>query len=133
MRAKSFPVLIALLLTACAAPVLGQATAAVRTPVQHPPFTAEFKLTSVQTLADGTTITRETTELQSRDSASRSMTSITDTTSGAHPAVTRVTVNDPVANARISWNSLVKIAHSVQLPPRGQHGCWSSDSGQFSI
>jgi hypothetical protein len=45
------------------------------------------------------------------------MTSIIDTTSGAHPSVTRITVNDPVANVLISWNSLIKKAHEVQLPP----------------
>jgi hypothetical protein len=133
MQAKSFPLLATLSLTVFAIPALGQATGSGRTPVQHAPFTAEFKLTSVQTLADGTTITRETTEVQARDSSSRSMTSITDPTSGAHPSVTRITVNDPVANVRISWNSLIKRAREVQLPPGDQQGCWSSDSGQFSI
>ncbi len=75
MQAKSLPLLTALSLTAFVIPALGQATGSSRTPVQHPPFTAEFKMTSVQTLSDGTTITRETTEVQARDSSSRSMTS----------------------------------------------------------
>ena len=37
------------------------------------PYTAEFKVTHVQTLADGSTITRETSEVRARDSQGRTL------------------------------------------------------------
>src|SRR5450631_2906597 len=53
----------------------GGQTAAARplmpTKVQRQVYTAELKVTSVQKLADGTTITRETKEMRARDSQGR--------------------------------------------------------------
>ena len=64
MRAVVFVLLLAL--PACAQFVHGQAA-----PVQ--PYTAEFKIATAQTLANGTTITRESKVVMARDSQGRTM------------------------------------------------------------
>jgi hypothetical protein len=96
-------------------------------------FTAEFKITNVQTLADGTTITRESTEVVALDSQGRHMTSTTNVqgVNGSEP-ITHVNVNDPVANTQMNWNSRTKKATGYKLPaPEQRNGCWSTDSGDF--
>src|SRR5580698_8640269 len=62
------------------------------------PYTAEFRITRVQTLADGTTITHEATEVTARDSQGRTMSSSSSTSPTGDQAVqTNVNINDPVA------------------------------------
>lgn len=99
------------------------------------PYTAEFKTTTVQTLADGTTITRVATETQARDSEGRSMTSRTQSPFGeGQPSFTFGNANDPVAGTTTNWNSQTRKATVVQFPPGDQrHGCWRSDSGHMTI
>ena len=68
-----------------ALPVFGQVGATGTTNVEKPkipqvvrlPYTAEYKLTTVKTLADGSTITHESTEVNARDSQGRRMTAET--------------------------------------------------------
>jgi hypothetical protein len=86
-------------------------------------YTAEFKTTHVQALADGTTITREFTEVKAADSQGRRM-SATTTTSGDRAPETRVIVYDPVARTQTTWHSSSKIAHVFRMStPEAGHTC----------
>jgi hypothetical protein len=132
------------LVVGLALPVLGQTTASESgqtapckvtpdAPAKHQPepFTAEFKITSVQTLANGTTITSESTRVQARDSQGRWMNSTTMIQQyGDGTPTTTVNVQDPVAGTQTSWYSRIKKATVVKLPPVEQrHGCWQSETG----
>ena len=99
-------------------------------PHQLQPYTAEFKITQVQTLADGTTITSEGTEIRARDSAGITMQSNTNQswqlgrmlgTSGG--------VHDTDGTILANWYSVTKQGHIFKMPPKEQrHGCWQSSS-----
>jgi hypothetical protein len=82
------------------------------------PYTAEYKITHVQTLTDGTTITRETTEVKALDSQGRRMTATTMTSGDRAPA-THVMVYDPVARAQTIWRAPGKIAHVFKMSTPG--------------
>jgi hypothetical protein len=84
------------------------------------PYTAEYKTTRVQTLADGTTITQETTEARALDSQGRQMLATTTTPADRAPT-THVMVFDPVARTQTHWTSPGKVAHVFQLPAAGEH------------
>src|SRR5271163_1474335 len=87
------------------------------------PYTAEYKITHVQTLADGTTITRETTEVKALDSQGRRM-SATTIASGDRAPQTHVIVYDPVARAQTFWHAPGKIAHVFKMStPGAEHTC----------
>jgi hypothetical protein len=104
-------------------------------PSDRPPYKAEFKITSVQTLANGTTVTRESTETDAVDSQGRRMHSITDITPqfGSVPG-TFVNANDPVGGTQSSWDSRTKKARVTKMPPKDQRdGCWANDSGTFRM
>jgi hypothetical protein len=80
------------------------------------PYTAEYKVTRLQTLADGTTITRETTEVKALDSQGRRMTATTMTIMSVdRTPITRVMVYDPVARTQTFWHSPGKVAHVLQM------------------
>jgi hypothetical protein len=101
----------------------------------RPAYTAEFKITSVQTLANGTIVTRESTETDAQDSQGRHMHALTDTTPqlGRTPG-TFVNVNDPVEGTQSTWDSRTKKARVIKLPPQDQrHGCWANDTGNFGM
>lgn len=97
------------------------------------PYAAEFKVTTVQTLTNGTTITRERTEVLARDSRGRTMHSTTDAANGnGEQGVTYGNATDPVEGTQSTWNSRTKQAYVYKLPPQDQRkGCWASDSGNF--
>jgi len=109
--------------------VSGQAASQVarsRTPVTtttnvraaKAPYTAEYKITHVQTLSDGTTITRETTEVKALDSQGRRMTA--STTYIQQPPLTHVMVFDPVARTQTFWHLPgAKVAHVLQMSAPG--------------
>jgi len=78
------------------------------------PYTAEYKITHVQALPDGSTITRETTEVKALDSQGRRMTATTVTSVDREP-ITHVTVFDPVARTQIFWHAPGKVAHVLQM------------------
>jgi hypothetical protein len=70
------------------------------------PFTAEYKITQVQTLPNGTTITRDSTELKARDSQGRRFTETTIASpSGDQTPTTIFNVFDPVARTMTVWNN----------------------------
>jgi hypothetical protein len=69
------------------------------------PYTAEFRITHVQTLADGSTITRETSEVHARDSQGRTL-NISSTTPATDDQIVHssININDPVARTHTWWN-----------------------------
>jgi hypothetical protein len=68
------------------------------------PYTAEFKTTRVQTLADGSTITHVTTETMARDSQGRTLNVSSNRNAPDDQAVrTIVNINDPVAHTHTWW------------------------------
>jgi hypothetical protein len=70
------------------------------------PFTAEYKITRVQTLPNGTTITHDSTELKARDSQGRRFTETTIASpSGDQTPTTIFNVFDPVARTMTMWNN----------------------------
>lgn len=86
------------------------------------PYTAEYKATHVQTLADGTTITHETTEVKALDSQGRRMSAFTSTATG-HEPVTHFSVFDSVAHTHTDWNVPGKVAHVFQMSAPGESHC----------
>jgi hypothetical protein len=139
MKAFLYRVLMVLAVAFAALQVSGQCAPGSATtpckvqPAKDQPYTAEFKITNVQTLANGTTITHESTEVVARDSQFRNMTSTTEVQGvNGHGTFTHVNVNDPVAGTQSMWSSVDKKATVYKLPPLDQrHGCWSTDSGHF--
>jgi hypothetical protein len=76
---------------------------------QQTPFTAEFKITRVQTLANGATITRESTEVRALDTEGRELTSTT-TMNPSGDEHTFAAAYDPVAGTRTTWDSARQLA-----------------------
>lgn len=84
------------------------------------PYTATKKVTSIQKLADGTTITLVTTATQARDSQGRTVEQH-DATVPVRNIIT-TTVIDPVARTTTTWMSRNKFAtrfHMTEPRPRG--------------
>jgi len=102
-------------------------------PAKPQAYTAELKITNVQTLANGTTITRESTMVQARDSQHRWMSSTTAIQPyGDRTLRTMVNVQDPVAGTQSNWDSQSRKARVIKLPPlQEQRGCWQTTSGTF--
>jgi hypothetical protein len=114
---------LALLISGHAASqIAGSRTVATQTNAQaaKTPYTAEYKITHEQVLADGTTITRESTEVKALDSQGRRMTETTNNAANRAP-ITHVTVYDPVARTQTFWQTPGKVVHVLQLPTAGQH------------
>src|SRR5580658_5876419 len=138
MRGRIFgPFAAICLLVPALVPIAGvQAKPRILT-AHHPaePYTAEFKSTQIQTLANGTTITRESTRVQAMDSQGRTVFVNTSMRQfGDHTPMTSVHIDDPVAGTRSDWDSQRKKVTTVRLPPEEQrHGCWRSDNGRLTI
>ena len=119
-------------------PVLGQ-TAKQANPSPNPvtpipAYTAEFKTVNVRTLANGTSITTETKEVRARDSQGRVLFITTRTPPAAGIEITSGSIDNPIENTKITWDSHNKKANVFRLPPQDQrHGCWTSESHHFSI
>jgi len=113
MRGRVCGVLAVIAALSLASPVLSQ-TSGVQTsgnqaaPQKPQPehYTAELRETSVNTLANGTTITRESISVIAKDSHGRSM--MSDTVVGnlkdGKPVIS-YSVSDPVAGTFTTWNS----------------------------
>jgi hypothetical protein len=132
MSSKFLPSVFAFALAALTLPAIAQV--AVTLPDQKPhPYTAEFKTTTVQALANGTTITRQSTQTEARDSAGRYMriaTQETRTLDGQQ--WTHGYVDDPVALTNTNWDSNTKKATVLHLPAKEeQKGCWTNNAGTF--
>jgi hypothetical protein len=97
-------------------------------------FTAEIKTHSVQTLADGTTITHDSKKLRARDSQGRSLNVASGTPyqlgNSSEEAFTWSNANDPVDSTQTNWDSRTRKATVLKMPSRDQQrGCWVSSSG----
>ena len=97
------------------------------------PYMAEFKTTQSRTLAYGTTMTQETTEVVAVDSQGRRMTATTMVPSpGDQAPVTRFKVFDPMTHTKISWASPGKevTVSAVPIPAAAQlcGASWASFS-----
>jgi hypothetical protein len=115
-----------------ALPVLGQGTGQMRARTStvelanhaaapRLPYTAEYKTTSIKTLADGTTITNEWTEVVATDSAGRHLTSTTTIPHEEGKTPWTVShVSDPVAHTNLSWNSQNQTATLMKMPELGE-------------
>jgi len=101
----------------------------------HQPYMAEFKVTQVQTLANGVTITRESTEIHAVDSQGRTMTSTTVPLSAADQQPSAYGhVFNPADGTQISWDSRSKQVRILKEPVGDQRkGCWESDSGRMHM
>ena len=113
------------------APTLNGGTAGQpkRPPAPMLPFTAEFKTTVVQVLANGATISTESTRTQARDGQGRYYDANTLMPRDGRPQVTSFHISDPIAGTETRWDSQQKKATVYQLPPVDQrHGCWQSES-----
>jgi hypothetical protein len=88
------------------------------------PFTAASTSTSIDKLADGTTITHNSTSTEARDADGR--TEHATTTTGTNGPVTRTSVFDPVAHTITDWSSTSTVATQITLPtnPPGGRGGW---------
>jgi hypothetical protein len=99
------------------------------------PYAVVFKTTVAHTLADGTAITRVSGDAQARDSGGRWMTSQTgNSMADGKPGITFGNVDDPVAGARISWNSRTHEAIAMQFSSGDERqGCWRSGDGYEGV
>jgi hypothetical protein len=80
------------------------------------PYTAEYKISSVQTLANGSTITHDDTEERAVDAQGRVMTQSTITRGSKNQTpLTHVSVIDPVAKTLTSWTSRDKKAIVIPM------------------
>ncbi|HWG19048.1 MAG TPA: hypothetical protein VG225_00875 [Terracidiphilus sp.] len=104
-------------------------------PQKPQPYTAEFKITRVQTLADGTTITNEGTEIRARDSAGITMQSNTNENWQIGRVLgTSAGVHDTDGTILANWFSLDKTARVFKMPPMQQrHGCWMTASNNMRM
>jgi hypothetical protein len=130
MFSKLLPSLIAFTLTAFAFPAAAQ-VATTQTKHKRQPFTAEFKVTQVQTLPNGTTITGESTEINVLDSQGRAMNSVRlDKPTTEDKPYTFGNAYDSVDGTRSRWDSRTGKATVTKMPPKDQRvGCWADESG----
>jgi hypothetical protein len=81
------------------------------------PYVAEFKVTTVKTLADGTTLTQQFTQVQAWDAQGRTLTAITSVpASSDETPTTKVRVSDPVTRISSTWDSNGKVATVIKRP-----------------
>jgi len=94
------------------------------------PLTAEFRITHVQTLSNGTTITRESRETIARDSVGRSLRATMIVSPATDATDTSVSVFDPANGEQVTWNTRNRRAHVLKTPVGNQQrGCWATPSG----
>jgi hypothetical protein len=87
------------------------------------PYTAELKITRVQTLADGTKVTRETTETRAVDAQGR-LAVATVSMPQAGQEITTYRIVDPVAGTSTTWNSTVQQVTVTAVPKaQGNSAC----------
>jgi len=99
------------------------------TPGEPEPYTADFTITNVKTLADGTAIQRQFAKVQAWDGHGRTMTAITPIpASGEETVTTKVSVSDPMARTSFSWDSETRLATVIKrpVPALGPSSCLSA-------
>jgi hypothetical protein len=137
MRIGLGGVLLACVVAGFALPGLGQSTLGSGAVVQRAPhpYTAKFQITSEQTLANGTTITHESTEIMAVDSQGRRLTVTSFPMRNQTPERTTFIVYDPVARTNTNWMVPGKSANVRKMPPPPQRGeagptCWTAGTPQ---
>lgn len=102
-------------------------------PAHLHPYTAEFKVTQVQTLSGGTTITHVSKEISARDSQGRIFHQATQNAMSVIDESTEYTmgyVDNAADGIQIHWNSQSKRATVIKMPTGSQRqGCWKSEFG----
>jgi len=95
------------------------------------PYTAAATSTSFEKLANGTTITHNSTIAEARDAEGRTYRCVTIPATGSTPASTHTTVLDPVAHTLTEWGSQSTTATQIQLPtnPPANRGSWGGAPG----
>jgi hypothetical protein len=119
MRGSICGVLALVAIAGLALPVFGQNAAPTPRSPKHPqvPYTAEYRDTIVRTLANGTTITLESSMVMANDSQGRTMSSTTELSGyEGGEQITRVIVTNPVAGTHTSWTSPGTRATVTSLP-----------------
>lgn len=92
--------------------------------VPSSPYTAEYTITTVRTLANGVTITQESTEKKAVDSQGRQMNATTMSHAAGEQNFTFFHVFDPVARTNVNWTSRGKQANVSVMPEPGErHTC----------
>ena len=134
-RASILRVLTTLAATSLALPVWGQVSGGQNTAPNgatarsgSEPYIAEYEVSTVKTLANGSTITQEFTEVRAVDAQGRTMTAITTIpASSDETATTKVSVSDPVARTNARWDSRTSLATVVKRPSHepGRASCWA--------
>jgi hypothetical protein len=97
------------------------------------PYMAQYKTLRIQTRADGTSITHESTVVTARDAQGRQMTATTDLPASAdQKPVTHFQVFDPVAHLTFTWSFPGQKATLMAIPIDGalQMSCGSAS---FSV
>lgn len=142
MRIRSISILAALVLSSAIAGLAQTTNSQPATLASKPkrvpppmlPYTAEFNSTRVQTLANGTTITSESTFVEARDGQNRIYRANTQPRFPTGPEITIFRISDPVAGTETRWDSHSKKVTVIELPPQEQrHGCWRTESGRSSF
>lgn len=115
----------ALAVAALSVVALGPAVGQVTKP--HP-YTAQFRTTRVQTLANGATITTVSTQTRVADSQGRTLIAQATFNPGSADviAVSWVTVYDPVESTRIMWSEDSRQARVIRFPLDQSPGCQTS-------
>lgn len=85
------------------------------------PYTATQKVTHIQKLADGTTITNVSTNIEARDSQGRTMQQHEMIGGLSKDRPTMTTVFDPVAHTMTHWMSRSKTATRIQMSVPSLH------------
>jgi hypothetical protein len=98
--------------------VVASVSADVSQGLKNLPYSATRKTTLVQKLADGTTITQQTSTKEARDSQGRTRTETKPfgLTNSSQVDFTHVSVNDPIARTWITWTTQSKQATLMHLP-----------------
>jgi hypothetical protein len=92
------------------------------------PYTAEYSITTVQTLANGTTITKESSEKIAEDAQGRRMSSNTFHPGDQQNTMTLVHVFDPVARTNTDWTSQGKRVTVTSMREPGQRPACETSS-----
>jgi hypothetical protein len=87
--------------------------------VTQQPYTAVYKHTSVKTLADGSDVTTESTEVDMVDSKGRVRMDSTGSSTKEKPSETQIHVSDPVNHTLAYWSLAGKTATVLNAPDVG--------------
>ncbi len=131
MQAKFFLLLFLAICAGATLPLCSQAVRRGAAKSEFLPYTAQFKATLVQVLANGTTTTQISTITEARDSRGNTVAITTPYESGAEDrSFTIGHIAENATGTRMTWDSRTKKSQTLNEPsPEQRHGCWRSESG----